>query len=411
MQPTPSPNVSNLPDNVDPSQVFDFDIYHDEGLLEDLHLGYRALQLKAPEIFWTPRNGGHWMVTRNELVQRILKDPANFSNAEIEIPKTQSPHKQIPINLDPPEHTPYRNMLMRHFMPRVVAGLDESMQRWSRTVIDRAYAAGHCEFTEDLGAAFPVFVFMEMVGLPFDRFAYFRDIVTEFFSHISKERRIELQETIYAEIDAIVTERRAEPRDDLFTKLLAEEVNGRKLTDAELRSIGFLLFAAGLDTVANMMSFMFHFLAKRPDLQTLLREDAGMIAPFVDETLRRFPITNGVRLIVNDIEFAGAQLKAGEMIVAPMSVANLDDRKYPNPETFDINRAKKDHITFSVGPHLCLGHYLARAEMRMFLAEFLGRIPRFSLPEGFKPQYRAGVVMALENLELEWEVEREPALA
>ena len=95
-----------------------------------------------------------------------------------------------------------------------------------------------------------------------------------------------------------------------------------------------------------MMSFMFHFLAKRPDLQDLLRQDTSKIVPFVDETLRRFPITNGVRLITGDIEFAGAQLKAGEMIVCPMSIANLDDRHYENPTEFDMSRTRKDHVTF-----------------------------------------------------------------
>ena len=394
----------DIPEHVRPDQVFPFDIYQDPGLLEDLHQGYRDLQLNAPEIFFTPYNGGHWMVTRNELVQRVLKDPPHFSNAEIEIPKTMSPHRAIPINLDPPEHTPYRVMLMRHFTPKVIAGIEASMQRWATEVVDRAYETGHCEFTEEMGAAFPVFVFMEMMGLPLDRFVYFRNIVTEFFNHTPKERRIELQMIIKMEFDKVVEQRLVEPKDDLITKLANEEVQGRRLTREELGSIGFLLFVAGLDTVANMMSFMFHFLAKRPDYQDMLRSDPSKIAPFVDETLRRFPITNGVRLITSDIEFAGAQLKTGESIVCPMSVANLDDRHYDNPMDFDITRTRKDHVTFSVGPHLCLGHYLARAELRMFLATFLERIPRFSLPVGFKPRYRAGVVMALENLELQWDL-------
>ena len=411
MQSGAQAGMVEIPAHVRPDQVFPFDIYKDPGLLEDLHLGYRDLQRQAPEIFFTPYNGGHWMVTRNELVQRVLKDPANFSNAEIEIPKTMSPHRAIPINLDPPEHTPYRVMLMRHFTPKVIAGIEESIQRWAKQVVDHAYDAGHCEFTEEMGAAFPVFVFMEMVGLPMDKFVEFRDIVTEFFDHTPKERRIELQGVIKAEFDKVVDERLKEPKDDLITKLLNEEVNGRKLTREELGSIGFLLFVAGLDTVANMMSFMFHFLAQRPDFQDLLRSDPSKIVPFVDETLRRFPITNGVRLITSDFEFHGAQLKAGESIVCPMSVANLDDRNYDNPTDFDITRTRKDHITFSVGPHLCLGHYLARAELRMFLSTFLGRIPRFSLPAGFKPRYRAGVVMALENLELQWDVADERKVA
>jgi cytochrome P450 len=313
-----------------------------------------------------------------------------------------SPHQAIPINLDPPEHTPYRVMLMRYFTPKVIAGIEESMQGWATEVVDRAYQSGHCEFTEDIGAAFPVFVFMQMMGLPLEKFATFRDIVTEFFNHTPKARRIELQLVIKNEFYTVLEERLKEPRDDLISKLANEQVNGRLLTREELGSIGFLLFVAGLDTVANMMSFMFHFLAKRPDLQDLLRIDPSKIVPFVDETLRRFPITNGVRLVTTNVEVAGAQLKAGESIVCPMSIVNLDEQHFDNPTEFDLTRTRRDHVTFSVGPHLCLGHYLARAELRMLLATFLGRIPRFTLPAGYKPRYRAGVVMALENLELEW---------
>lgn len=407
MQTTNPDNLAQLPDHVRPDQVFEFDMYFDEGLLADIHQGYRDLQLNAPEIFYSPLNGGHWAVTRGDLVQQVLKDTATFSSAELDVPKTGNPHRQIPINLDPPEHTPYRIMMMKYFTPRVVSALEESMQRWATTVIDRAYQDGRCEFTEKMGAAFPVYVFMEMMGLPLDRFAEFRSVVTEFFSHIPASRRQELSASIIAVIDEAVEARSTDPQDDLISKLMEDQVQGRKLSREELCSIGFLLFVAGLDTVANMMSFMFHFLAKRPDLQDLLREDASKIPPFVDEALRRFPIVTLARLVTTDTELAGAQLKAGDMIIAPLALSNLDDRKFDDPMTFDIDRPRKDHVTFSVGPHLCMGHSLARSELRMFVAEFLKRIPRFRLPEGYKPHYRAGIIMAIENLELEWDVRPE----
>ena len=102
-------------------------------------------------------------------------------------------------------------------------------------------------------------------------------------------------------------------------------------------------------------------------------------------------------------EFAGAQLKAGEMMVAPMTLAGMDDRRNPDPETFDIDRKRRQHISFSTGPHLCLGHFMARAEMRVFIAEFLRRIPRFAIADDFKPKWRAGAVMSLEELPIVWD--------
>lgn len=394
----------DIPAHVRPEQVFEFDMYFDERLLKDLHLGYREIQQQAPEIFYTPKNGGHWVVARGDLVAHVLKDTDTFSSAELDIPKASNPHRQIPINLDPPQHTQYRVMMMKYFSPKVVAGLEETMQRWANTVIDRSVAQGHCEFTEQMGAAFPVHVFMEMMGLPIERFADFRSIVTEFFSHIPPERRAELSATIIREISAVVDARIAEPKDDMISQLLADDVKGRGLTRDEVLSIGFLLFVAGLDTVANMMSFIFHFLAQRPDLQDLLREDPTQVTGFVDEGLRRFPIVTLARLITKDTELAGAQLKAGEMMHAPLPLANFDEAKFEDPMTFDINRGRKDHLTFSVGPHLCMGHFLAKAELRLFVAEFVKRIPRFRLPAGYTPHYRAGIIMAIENLELEWDV-------
>ena len=399
-----------VPPHVRPEQVYRFDIYNDPGLLEDVHLGYRALQLEAPEIFYTPHNGGHWMVTRFDLIEGVIRDTVNFSNKEIEIPKTESPFVAIPINLDPPEHTPYRKMLMRHFTPRMVSGLEGKMQEWAERLIGNVVADGHCDFAA-LGAVYPVTVFMELAGLPLDRYVEFREMVTEFFSHVPPERRIELQAQIFGELETVFRARLAEPRDDLFSRLAAEEIDGKALTMDELLSVGFLLFVAGLDTVANALTFGFNFLARNPHIQDRLRNEPEAIPNFIDESMRRFAVTNGVRLIRNDIEFAGAQLKAGEMMVAPMTLAGMDDRRNPDPETFDIDRKRRQHISFSTGPHLCLGHFMARAEMRVFIAEFLRRIPRFAIADDFKPKWRAGAVMSLEELPIVWDATPETSAA
>lgn len=310
----------------------------------------------------------------------------------------------MPINLDPPEHTAYRKMLQRHFTPRMIAEQTEQMQQWADRLIDGISADGSCDFAKALGALFPVTVFMEMAGLPHERYLEFRAIVTEFFSHIPAHRRIELQKTIFSELETVLRARMEEPRDDLFSKLVNDEVDGRPLTMDELLSLGFLLFVAGLDTVANAMTFAFHYLARDPDLQDRLRARSEDIPAFIEEVMRRYPVTNGVRVIRKDIELAGAHLKMGEMIVAPMTLAGMDERRNPDPELFDIDRKRRQHLGFSTGPHLCLGHYLAKAEMKIFIQTFLDRIPRFALAEGFVPEYRAGIVMSLEHLPLQWKL-------
>ena len=383
---------------------FDFDIYKDARLQADLHGGFKTLHAAAPDIFWTPRNGGHWVVTRYDLISQIMRDSVHFSNSQMNIPKTETPFVMIPLNLDPPDHTPFRAVLVRYFSPKAVGGLEETLRGWARRLIDKVIDDGTCDFTETLGAGFPVSIFMEMMGLPMDRFDEFRGIVVEFFSDISNERRVALQALMFSEMEALIRERMVERREDLISRLLDEQVRGRSLTLDELKSICFLLFIAGLDTVANMMTFAFHHLALDPELQRTLTSDPGRIPDFVEESLRCYAIVNGVRIVKQDVEIAGAGFKAGDMVACSLPLAGMDERKNVDPMDFDIDRKNREHLAFSIGPHLCVGHYLARAEMKIFTEEWLKRVPQMRIVSGFKPDYRAGLVMALNHLLIEWDV-------
>lgn len=393
---------TETPPHVAPGLIVDVDIYTDPRLLADPHLGWRSLQGVAPEIFFTPRNGGHWVVTRFDVMYDLLRDHEHFSNRELHIPKANSEHTFIPLSMDPPEHAPYRLALMRHFDRRVIAGMEDRLRAWAARLIDRVAASGSCDFVESLGAGFPVSVFMELMGMPLDRFDEFRGIVLEYFSNIPPERRNVLQDRIVEIMTDLFESRRRERRDDLASKLLDEQVNGRSLTEHELQSIGFLLFLAGLDTVANAITFSFRQLASDPALQKRLREAPDRIPDFVEESLRRYAVVNQTRIVKKDIDIGAAHFRVGDMVLCPLTMAGLDDRKNPSPETFDIDRPDRQHITFSTGAHNCAGTALARAEMRIFTEEWLKRIPECSIVAGQPLQWRAGTVMALGNLPLAW---------
>jgi len=210
---------------------------------------------------------------------------------------------------------------------------------------------------------------------------------------------------MFGEMEALIRERMVERREDLISRLLDEQVRGRSLTLEELKSICFLLFIAGLDTVANMMTFAFHHLARHPELQRTLASDPGRISDFVEESLRCYAIVNGTRIVKQDVEIAGAGFKVGDMVACSLPLAGMDERKNPNPMDFDIDRKNREHLAFSIGPHVCVGHYLARAEMKIFTEEWLKRVPQMRIVSGFKPDYRAGLVMALNHLPIEWDVQ------
>ena len=391
-----------VPPHVDAARVFAFDLFHDKRMADDVHEGLKTLHSEAPDIFYTPLNGGHWMITRHEDVSHVLRDYEHFTNAEMDIPKMGSRYVMIPLNLDPPEHTPYRTVLMRYFSPQVVKGMDQKLRDWARLHIEKVVADGRCDVAK-VGTAFPVSVFLEMMGLPLERFDEFRSVVVEYFGLAPVEHRNKLRGWIFDLMQEAITERRAAPRADLISRLISEDVEGRKMTDEELKSICFLLFIAGLDTVANAISFSMNFLAKDQAMQAKLAAEPDAIRDFLEEALRRFSPVNGSRMVKTDFEYGGVFFKAGDMVCTSQPLAGLDERANPDPMRFDLTRKDRNHTAFSVGPHLCVGHYLARNEMRIFLEEWLERIPRFRPSPDVKPKPRAGKVMSIKRVEVEWD--------
>ena len=124
----------------------------------------------------------------------------------------------------------------------------------------------------------------------------------------------------------------------------------------------------------------------------------------MEESLRRFAVVNQTRIVKNDVVIKGANFTAGQMVLCPLTAAGLDDRKNPEPEKFDLDRKNRQHITFSIGAHTCIGNMLGRMEMRVFTEVWLRRVKNFSLASDAKPDWRPGTVMALKNLPVKWDV-------
>jgi cytochrome P450 len=392
-----------IPDHVPRELVHDFNIYEGPRDGRSLHDWIGGLHDRAPDIFFSPALGGHWVVTRFDDASAVLMDAENFSSRQ-RLPKAENPYQMIPLNTDPPEHRPYRHILTRFFSSKTVADLQPKIRAWAERLIDGVAPRGRCDFTDELAGIFPVSIFMEMMGLPLERLREFRGTVVEYFGPLTPHRRVELEAQIHRFMAELIEDRRKAPRADLASELLAADVNGRALTPDELRSMTFLLFVAGMDTVANALMFAFRHLASDPSLQAFLASNPDRIPDFVEESMRRYSIVNIQRMATRDLEFRGVQLRKGDMILCPCAAAGLDDRKNPDPQEFDLDRKRRSHINFSTGVHTCAGQFLGRAEMRIFVEEWLRRVPSFSIPERGRGRERAALVMALENLELEWPV-------
>ena len=392
-----------IPSHVAKDRVFKFDIYADPRVTEDVQGSYARILANAPDVFYTPLNGGHWIVRRYDIISEIVKDPEHFSCREMQIPRVPNPPVFIPLSLDPPENIPYRQALMPRFSPKAIQQLEPKLREWAIKLVDEVASRGECDFVHDIASRYPVTIFMELMGMPLERLREFRQIADQYFSARTPEEFAAIIPTVIGIMTELVELRRKDPGNDLVSHLIAADLGGgRKMTLDELQRTCFLLFLGGMDTVTNVTGFTYQHFACDPALQERLAQKPELIPNFVEEALRLYGVVSNPRIIAKDCDRFGVSFREGDMVLCVLSLAGRDDRVNPNPNMLDIDRPKKAHLTFSTGPHLCVGHVLARAEMRVLTEEWLKRIPSFSLAPGALHKFRLGTVNALESLPLQW---------
>jgi cytochrome P450 len=203
----------------------------------------------------------------------------------------------------------------------------------------------------------------------------------------------------------IIPLRKAQPGDDIVSAVLRGKVEGgRAPTDLEVLSLCVLLLVAGLDTVVSMISFMVLFLAQNPAHRQQLLDNPQLIPAAVDELMRRHHITNISRVVVRDLAYNGVQFKAGDLVLLPLSAAGIDEQRYTNAMTVDFGRGEKRSLVFGRGVHQCIGQFLARAELRAFLSEWLPRIPHFQVKADDRAIAIAGKANGFRSLPLTWKM-------
>jgi cytochrome P450 len=200
----------------------------------------------------------------------------------------------------------------------------------------------------------------------------------------------------------IAAARRAHGAEDLITALVEAEIDGESLQDWEILGFCILLLIAGNETTTNLMSNMFNLLTDRPELWRRLREDRSLVEPVIEETLRyESPVQQLLRTTTREVTVSGVTIPANELVAVFFGAANRDPKEFPNPEEFRLDRGLRNHVSFGVGIHYCLGAPLARAEARISLNAFLDRFP--TLKHGQAPairQSQSPIVFGFERLPL-----------
>jgi cytochrome P450 len=411
---TLNPGVSK-PAHVPDALVYDFDMFADPGYLANPHDRILDMIANAPPVFWTPRNGGHWMAISHGANFKASRDVDTFTSQfitreqldQISQSLPGNPHIPMatPINLDPPEHTKYRAPLQKVFSPKAVLALKEDIRAIADRLLGEIADRGHCEFQEAVAERMPVEVFLKMFGLPLDRQDEYRQLVKEHLS-ISEANpaKVMLKQVRIAEImrDTLI-DRRDNPKDDIISLLWATEIDGQPMTQELMEDYSVLLFIAGLDTVVNGMGHGVRHLAMNPDLQERLRANPGLIPEAAEEILRRYTFTIPPRKVAKDTVWEGIELKAGERLMLFLPAADLDPTEFPAPESFDLNRENKVHIAFGTGPHRCLGSHLARIELQVLYEQMLKRLPTWRLDPDNPPTFHGTHVMGPNTVHILWD--------
>ncbi|WP_066780573.1 cytochrome P450 [Sphingomonas sp. CCH5-D11] len=395
----PSPVPAHIPADL----IFDFDIYADPRIGEDVQGSYAEALADAPPIFWTTLNGGHWIAKAFDAITAVVTDPEHFSVREMQIPRVENPPFFIPLSLDPPENLPYRRAMMPMFGPVAIKAIEPQIRDWAQKLVDHVAASGRCDFQGDVSKVFPVSVFMELMGMDLARLREFRELAEAFFDNQNNAAEMgRLSALILGEMKALIEEKRAHPDDKLMSHFITVDIGGRTMNEDEILAMSFVLFLGGMDTVTNVTGFAYQQLAQMPELQARLAADPSLIPAFADEAIRLYGVVNTPRLVVQEQTIGAATLHPGEMVLCVLCLGSRDPAKFDAPNAFDIDRKRTAHLTFSSGPHLCIGHVLGRAELRILTEEWVKRIPSFKPVAGEKHAFRTGTVMALENLPLEW---------
>jgi cholest-4-en-3-one 26-monooxygenase len=324
-----------------------------------------------------------WAITRHADVQTVNRDTTLFSSERQgvmvhEPDEETSANFRTMLDTDPPAHTRLRRLVNRGFTPRMVTRFEEHYAQLTADLLAKATAQGTFDFVTDVAAELPLMAIAELLGVPVeDRHKLF-DWSNKLVGNSdpeyvgSADDALAAATELYVYFNALGEERRANPQDDIITKLITE-VEGDALGPHEFETFCLLLTVAGNETTRNATSHGMHALLEHPEQMDKLRSNPELLDCAIEEILRwASPVIHFRRTATADCEVGGQPIAAGDALVMFYTSANRDEAVFDDPMTFDITRDPNEHIAFGGGgAHHCLGANLARLELQIIFRELL----------------------------------------
>ena len=378
----------------------------DPEFLADPYPTYHRLRDEDP-VHHSPLD--FWVLTRYEDVAAVLRDPRFIKEPLVSMVAARFGVTVPPgvglsmLDRDPPDHTRLRSLVSKAFTPRVVEGLRPRIQKMVDDLITRAEAVGTMDLIEEFAYPIPVNVICEMLGVPVEDHERFKGWSLDIARGLDSvwlppeseipKRSGAARHAIGDYMRGLIAERRASPRGDLLSALIAAEEAGDKLSEDELSATCILLLIAGHETTVNLIGNGTLALLRHPEELRRLRETPGLITSAVEELLRYDgPVQRTARITSTEVTIGGRTIPRGEMVMPFIGAADRDPAQFPDPDRLDLGRADNRHIAFGWGIHFCLGAPLARVEGQIAIDTLVRRLPRLALV-GDEPEHRQSLTL------------------
>lgn len=396
------------PDHVPEDRVIDFDVYQSPpaGMCPQRMWFEMQANAKHP-VMWTPRNGGHWIAMTPEPTESVLSEWDTFSTKVVMVPREpmgETYSKYLPLPLDPPNHFEFRRILNGNLGAKSIARMTEDVEELTAALIESFRDRGRCNFTTEFAEQLPVRIFMRVVDLPEEDLPRLKYLSDQFTRPDGSITHPEVERQFSEYIGPVIRARRGKEGTDLITEMMNGKIFDRPITDEEAENMCIQVLIAGLDTVVNLLGFIFSYLATNADLRRKFARDPSLLDDAIPEFLRRFPLVSNAREVAKETEFGGVTLKPRDMIMGSTILVAMSEDSNDDALEFRLERPKRHFYIFGKGIHVCPGAPLARLELKIILREWLARIPEFRLVEGNDLSYLSGIVSAVSPFELEWDV-------
>ncbi|MBU3688107.1 MAG: cytochrome P450 [Acidimicrobiales bacterium mtb01] len=385
----------------------DYDIFDPEYVRNPFAV-WDDLRDRCP-VAHTDRWGGSWLPTKYEDVTRIARDIERFpSGGGIAVippvgldgasgtgpaPVAILPYGVPPISADPPLHTWTRRLILPWMSPQKTASYEPMTRALCDKLIDGFIASGQADVAADYAQQIPVRVIAHILGVPpelSDTFTgWVRDVLE--FAYDPERRRRGVMGVVGFFQNALA-DRRMNPSDDLISELLHTEVDGAPIEESVIIGMCSLLLIAGVDTTWSAIGSSLWHLASHPDDRRRLVERPELMDTAVEEFLRAYSPVTMARRLLEDVEYEGCPMKAGERVLMNFPGANRDPEVFENADQVIIDRQLNRHVAFGAGIHRCAGSNLARMELRVAIETFIARIPEFELIDPSSVTWAGGQV-------------------